>query len=238
MNTAAKVSVIIPTYNHESYIREAVGSVLGQTYPNIEILVVDDGSTDQTKKVLAPYLSKINYIYKANGGTASALNTGIAGATGRYISWLSADDVFRPQKIARQVAKMESGPDLGFIYSSFAVIDALGRIQYEIHSPYYSNKKDMVLKLAEGCFINGSTVMMRKAALEKAGGFDESLAQAHDYDLWLRLIHAFPVGFQDEVLLNYRWHGKNMSQQPDKACEQEVNRRAKKLFPEWLGTGN
>jgi glycosyltransferase involved in cell wall biosynthesis len=235
MSTVAKVSVIIPTYNHERYIRESVSSVLGQTYPNIEILVVDDGSTDQTKKALAAYLSKINYIYKPNGGTSSALNTGMVRATGRYISWLSADDVFRPEKIAKQVAKMESEPGLGFIYSSFAVIDALGKIQYEIHSPYYSDKKEMVLKLAKGCFINGSTVMIRKAALEKVGVFDESLPQAHDYDLWLRLIHAYPVGFQDEILLNYRWHGENMSQQPDKASIQEVERRAKKLFPEWLG---
>lgn len=231
-----KVSVIIPTYNHQRYIRESVGSTLGQTYPNLEVLVVDDGSTDQTLEVLVKnaYLPRILYIYKPNGGTSSALNTGIARATGEYISWLSADDVFRPEKIAKQVAKMESESSLGFIYSSFAVIDALGKVQYEIHSQYYRDKKEMVLKLAEGCFINGSTVMMRKAALEKVGGFDKSLPQAHDYDLWLRLIHAYPYGFQDEILVNYRWHGENMSQHPDKASEQEVKIRAKKLFPEWL----
>ncbi|MHB8124394.1 MAG: glycosyltransferase [Desulfitobacteriaceae bacterium] len=232
-----KVSVVIPTYNHSRYIRESVGSALGQTYPNLEVLVVDDGSTDKTKDVLVnnAYIPQINYIYKTNGGTSSALNAGIARATGEYISWLSADDVFRPEKIARQVAKMESEPGLGFSYSSFAVIDASGKIQYEIHSPYYGNKKEMVIRLSEGCFINGSTVIMRKAALEKVGGFDESLPQAHDYDLWLRLIRAFPFGFQDEILLNYRWHGENMSQQPDKASEQVVKIRAKKLFPEWLG---
>lgn len=231
-----KVSVIIPTYNHQRYIQESVGSALDQTYPNLEVLVVDDGSTDQTLEVLVKnaYLPRILYIYKPNGGTSSALNTGIARATGEYISWLSADDVFRPEKIAKQVAKMESEPSLSLIYSSFAVSDALGKIQYDIHSQYYEDKKEMIIKLAEGCFINGSTVMMRKAALEKVGGFDESLPQAHDYDLWLRLIHAYPYGFQDEILVNYRWHGENMSQQPDKASELEVKIRAKKLFSEWL----
>ena len=232
-----KVSIIIPTYNHKRYIRESVGSALSQTYPNIEVLVVDDGSTDQTLAVLVEnaYLPRINYIYKPNGGTSSALNTGIARATGKYISWLSADDVFRPEKITRQVAKMESEPSLGLIYSSFAAIDGLGKIQYEVHSQYYEDKKEMVIKLAEGCFINGSTVMMRKSALDKVGKFDETLPQAHDHDLWFRFIHDYPIGFQDEILIEYRWHGENMSQHPDKASEERVKIRAKKLFPEWLG---
>ena len=227
------VSVVIPTYNHARYVTQAVESVLNQTYPNIEILVIDDGSTDNTAEVVRPYLSKIQYIYKQNGGTSSALNRGINQATGKYICWLSADDMFVPEKTAKQVFQMESDASLGFSYTSFTIVDAVGKPGDEIHSFYYENKRDMVLKLMEGCFINGSSVMMRKSVLEKTGGFDETLPTAHDYDMWLRLLRNYPCGFLDEQLLKYRWHGENMSLYGVN-CDDRVKDRARELFPEWL----
>lgn len=229
------VSVVIPTYNHARYLRSALNSVIGQSYPNLEVLVIDDGSTDDTVAVLKPYQSHINYIYKKNGGTASALNLGLSRATGKYICWLSADDVFLEHKVAKQVALMESNPSLGFSYTSFEVIDGEGKKQYDAHSPYFPDKQELVRKLMEGCFINGSSVIMRRSALESTGYFDESLPQAHDFDLWLRLLRQYACGFLDEILLAYRWHGQNMSRISDEVSIQSVRERAKRLFPEWLG---
>ncbi|MDQ7092660.1 glycosyltransferase [Desulfosporosinus sp. PR] len=229
-----KVTVVIPTYNHAHYLPQAIDSVLEQKYPNLEVLVIDDGSQDETAQVVAAYQSRINYVYKKNGGTPSALNLGLTLATGKYICWLSADDAMRGDKVAQQVALMETDPSLGFSYTSFVVVNADGEEQYAVDSPYYPNKQDMVTKLMEGCFINGSSVMMRNSALKQVGNFDVELPQAHDYDLWFRFLRYYNCGYLSEYLLAYRWHGKNMSQNPDEACSVTVRERAKQFFPEWL----
>lgn len=229
-----KVSFIVPTYNHARYLPYALNSIINQNYPNLEVLVIDDGSTDETAKLVKPYPSIINYIYKENGGTPSALNLGLSLATGKYVCWLSADDVLIGKKVFKQLELMECDPNMGFSYTSFVVINANGVKQYAVNSAYYSDKREMVRKLMEGCFINGSSVMMRRSALEKIGDFDESLPQAHDYDLWLRFLRHYSCGFLAEPLLAYRWHGKNMSMNPNEACSLLVQERAKQLFPEWL----
>ncbi|HEY8911410.1 MAG TPA: glycosyltransferase [Desulfosporosinus sp.] len=229
-----KVSVVIPTYNHARYLPYALDSVINQSYPNIEVLVIDDGSTDETAEIVKPYSSIINYIYKKNGGTPSALNLGLSTATGKYICWLSADDMLIGGKVSKQVGLMESDLSLGFSYTSFMVIDANGKKQYDVNSFYFPDKQDMVKMLMDNCFINGSSVMMRSSALKEIGYFDESLPQAHDYDLWFRFLRHYSCGFLPEHLLAYRWHGKNMSQNPNEACSVIVRERAKRLFPEWL----
>lgn len=229
-----QVSVLIPTYNYARYVGYAVNSVLEQSYPNVEIIVVDDGSTDNTRDVLKSYASRIHYIYQENGGTGSALNTGIVAAAGKYICWLSSDDVFYPDKVARQVQLMESRPELGFSYTSFCVIDAQGQWQYDVQSPYYPERKEMVQKLMEGCFINGSSVMMSRAALDTVGLFDEAMGMVHDYDLWFRFLRWHPCGFLDEILLGYRWHGENGSFHVQPGFVTPARERAKLLFPEWL----
>lgn len=229
-----KVSFVIPTYNHARYLPNALESVINQSYPNMEVFVIDDGSTDETAKLVKSYRSKINYIYKANGGTPSALNLGLSLVTGEYVCWLSADDALIGEKVSKQVGLMERDPSLGFSYTSFTVIDAKGTKQYDVNSAYYPDKQEMVRKLMEGCFINGSSVMMRSSALKVTGYFDESLPQAHDYDLWFRFLRYYSCGFLDEPLLAYRWHGENMSQNPNEACSRIVREKAKRLFPEWL----
>lgn len=229
-----KVSVVIPTYNHARYLPYSIDSVINQSYPNLEILVIDDGSTDGTAELVKPYSSKINYVYKANGGTPSALNLGLSLATGKYVCWLSADDMLIVDKVAKQVGLMERDLSLGFSYTSFVVIDANGTKQYTVNSAYYPDKQEMVTKLMEGCFINGSSVMMRRSALKIVGDFDVGLPQAHDYDLWYRFLKYYSCGFLAEHLLAYRWHGENMSRTPIEACSQIVQERAKRLFPEWL----
>lgn len=229
-----KVSFVIPTYNHARYLPYALDSIINQSYPNLEVFVIDDGSTDGTAELVKPYLSKINYVYKANGGTPSALNLGLSLVTGKYVCWLSADDALIGDKVSKQVELMERNQGLGFSYTSFVVIDAYGTKQYEVNSAYFSDKQEMVTKLMEGCFINGSSVMMRSSALKVIGYFNESLPQAHDYDLWFRFLRHYSCGFLEEPLLAYRWHGENMSKDPNEACSLIVLERAKRLFPEWL----
>lgn len=229
-----KVSIVIPTYNHARYLPYALNSVLNQSYANIEVLVIDDGSTDGTAELVKPYLSVINYIYKQNEGTPSALNLGLSKAVGKYICWLSADDMLMEDKVTKQVALMESDTSLGFSYTSFIVIDAKGEKQYAVNSLNFPGRREMVTNLIGGCFINGSSVMMRRSALREVGYFDEQLPQAHDYDLWFRFLCHYNCGFLAEHLLAYRWHGENMSQNPDEACTAIVRERAKRLFPEWL----
>jgi len=233
--TVPKVSVVIPTYNHARYVTWAVDSVLRQNYPNCEVIVIDDGSTDTTAQLLKAYGSRISYFYQENGGTSKALNHGLQRATGKYICWLSADDLFLKGKIEKQVQLMESNPQVGFCYTSFVVIDENGLRKYAADSYFFPTRQEMVVNLYRGCFINGSSVMMRKEALEKVGNFDEGLPQAHDYDLWFRFLRHYPAGFIREPLIAYRWHGENMSSQPDYECIRIVKERARALFPEWLG---
>lgn len=229
-----KVSVVIPTYNHARYVVWAVESVLRQKYPNLELIVIDDGSTDDTAQLLRAYRDRIHYIYQANGGTSNALNHGIERASGDYICWLSADDMFLKGKIAKQVQLMESNPQVGFCYTSFVVIDGNGLRLYAADSEFYPSRQEMVVHMHRGCFINGSSVMMRRTALEQVGYFDEGLPQAHDYEMWFRFLRHFPSGFIRELLIAYRWHGENMSSNPDDEWVRIVKDRAKQLFPEWL----
>lgn len=227
-----RVSVVIPTYNYAQYVGLAVKSVLDQSYPDIEIIVVDDGSTDKTREVLIPYVPKIHYYYKDNGGTASALNYGITRTTGKYVCWLSSDDIFLAGKVAKQVSLMEKETALGFSYTSFIVIDGAGNKQYEVHSPFYQDQREMITKLMEGCFINGSSVIMRKSVLDQVGLFDESMATVHDYELWFRLLRSYPCGFLNELLLGYRWHGQNGSLSVPQNFTEPALKKARELFPD------
>ncbi|MEL1135724.1 glycosyltransferase [Desulfitobacterium sp. THU1] len=230
-----KVSVVIPTYNHARYVPWAVESVLRQNYPNLEIIVINDGSTDDTAQRLQAYENRIQVINKSNGGTANALNHGLQRATGDYICWLSADDMFLKEKLIKQVQLMEDNPEVGFCYTSFIVIDENGLNKYTVTSDFHPTRQEMVVNLHRGCFINGSSVMMRSSALERVGPFDEGLPQAHDYELWFRFLRHFPSGFIREPLISYRWHGENMSLKPATECIRIVQQRATELFPEWLG---
>lgn len=203
MNALPKVSVVIPFYNCP-FIQMSVYSALTQTYPNIEVIVVDDGSVRHADK-LAPYFNRIMYIRKENGGTASALNQGIAAATGEYFAWLSSDDVFHPHKIARQIAGMQR-TGAPFSHTAFRYIDVAGQVLSVIHAPPYPVKRELIAALMEGCHVNGSSVVMRMSIFQQTGRFDESLLYTQDYDMWLRTVQHFEWLYLDEPLLDYRVH--------------------------------
>lgn len=198
------VSIIIPFYN-DPYVDQAVASALHQTYPNIEIIVVDDGSTMHQNK-LAPYLGRVHYIGKANGGTASALNYGMSLASGKYVAWLSSDDQFKPEKIARQVAYMEAtGAQIS--YTDFDTLDQYYTITVRNASAKFPSAKALYSSLLDSCAINGCTVMMTKQLFTGMGGFNDRLPYAHDYELWIRVVLAgFALPFINESLTVYRTH--------------------------------
>jgi len=206
------ISVVIPTYNPAQYLREALDSALSQTYGNREIIVVDDGSTDGTPKVLLPYLGHITYLRQANAGVSAARNTGIRAARGEWVAFLDDDDLWHPDKIARQVAA--AGGDSGCV-ASFT-----DRMELADDTVVQSSVKQVAPQVRSGWileelfhhnFICTSSVMVRRQTLLALGGFDESLRQSEDWHLWLRIAARHRWAFVDEVLVTHRARPSSLS---------------------------
>jgi len=198
-----KVSVIIPAYNKAEYTRRTVDSVLAQTYPHVEIIVVDDGSKDQTANVMAEYGGRIHYVFKANGGACSARNEGIRSATGEYVAFLDCDDLYGVEKIKRCVDYLEKNPRFGFVYTAAYFIDEQDEIVGRYDHPR-SREGFIASKLILEDFICNSTVLVRKSILQKAGFFDEEIFTPADWDMWLRLSEIAQAGYIREPLTKYR----------------------------------
>ncbi len=229
MTTTTKlVSIIIPAYNSGEYIKETVDSALKQTYKNAEVIVVDDGSTDKTKMVLAPYVrdKKIKYIYQENKGLAGARNTGVRNSKGEYIIFLDADDLFLPEKVVEQVKVLEKNPDFDVCYCDLThFTDSNPRKYY--HHRYHYPSGNLFEPLLHKQFINPLTVFARRSVFEKYGFFDETLRRSEDWDLWLKWSHAGVKFFYlDKPLAYYRIQGTgNLS-----SVESEPAMKEKNLF--------
>ena len=198
------VSVIIPAYNKSQLTVKTVDSVLAQTYRNIEIIVVDDGSTDDTGLLLGAFTDKIKYVYKKNGGACSARNLGLRQAGGAYISFLDCDDLYEPQKIQRCVEYLEKNGRFGFVHTAAYFIDEKDQVIGTYDHPKSQRTGLVASELIMGNFICNSTAVIRKRCLDKVGGFDETIFPPADWDLWLRLSERFEVGYLDQPLTKYR----------------------------------
>jgi glycosyltransferase involved in cell wall biosynthesis len=198
-----KVSIIIPFYNCP-YVDQAIESALNQTYPTIEVIVVNDGSTKYTDKV-KKYLGKIKYIVKGNGGTATALNTGIKHATGDYFSWLSSDDIYHPEKISKQLQYLRE-KQANVVYSPVIYINSRSEPTSQSIGVSYTNKAFFLDHLLKGCFINGCSVLLKMAVFSRVGLFDETFPYAHDYDFWIRVAQQYDFHYLNEPLIYYRVH--------------------------------
>ncbi len=215
-----KVSVVVPFYNCP-YINQALESLVNQTYKDIEIIVVNDGSTQHSEKII-PYLDKIKYIQKENGGTASALNMGIEHATGEYFCWLSSDDIYYPEKTEIQLAFMKEQKAL-FSHTNYCAINNKGRIitsPLGIHPP---NRLEVIKRISTKNFINGCSVMIDKSVFNHVGVFDETLPYTHDYDLWIRIIQKFDVHYLSRSLLLYRVHKQMGTKKHAATIKKETN---------------
>ena len=201
-----KVSIIIPVYNGERYVSEAIDSVLNQSYKDFEIIVIDDDSKDNTSNILRTYGKKIRWKSQENKGQASALNEGIKMAKGRYIAYLDADDVCLPERFENQVKYLDEHSNVGLVYSDRYQIDENGKIQWIIKSQPHDN-----FILLQKNYIPRSAVMHKRECLDEVGLFDESITGDDDWDMWIRISEKFEMGYMDKPLVKYRVHGENIS---------------------------
>jgi glycosyltransferase involved in cell wall biosynthesis len=207
----SQVSVIIPSYNSARFVAQAVDSVLAQTYPDFEVIVVDDGSTDDTQVVLAAYSGRIRYIRQENRGLAGARNTGFLASRGDYLLFLDSDDLIHPDKLALHVSLMEAEPASGLVYSAWQQINADGT---QVLGEVRPNRQGQLLKelLRRHFFFFASAAVLRRECLERVGLFDESLQWSEDADMWLRLARAgYAFGYIDLPLVQYRIHEDSMT---------------------------
>lgn len=239
MPVSAHVSVIVPVHNCEEYIAAAVQSVLDQHHDGLDVIVVDDGSTDASTAALAPFLGKIRLVQQRKSGPAAARNAGLRVATGSYIAFLDADDWWFGSRLAAQLAAFTRFPDVGIAFSDFCVVNATSRTlmpsgirwKYPLVSsakrtpwlrlftemreinwtvPSRDTNSACAYKghianwLFQGNFVNTSSVLARRDALERAGGFDEKLETEEDYDCWLRLAAEWPFVYLDAPLVAFR----------------------------------
>ena len=222
-NNNPLVSVIIPAYNHEKYIIDCLKSVINQTYSNIEIIVINDGSTDSTERVIKEFINStnndINFISKRNEGICKTLNKGLNIAKGKYISYLASDDMFAPQMIEKQVKFMENNKSIGLVCTDayFIDIDKITNKKYTSYKPIIKKcfkkgiqNKDIFEVLLTGNIILALTTLIKKECFEVLGPFDENLI-FEDYDMWVRITKEYPIGFIDEPLGYYRIHDLNFS---------------------------
>jgi glycosyltransferase involved in cell wall biosynthesis len=201
------VSVIIPTYNRVSMVREAVQSVLEQTYTDYEIIVVDDGSTDNTKGVVTGLSERIVYVYQPNHGRSNARNHGMSMAKGKYIAFLDSDDLFLPTKLEKQVEGIEKRPDVLLSHTSYQWINTINKYTEEVKSGRFSGY--VYPKIIQRCPIATPTVMLRREALGEKIKFEEAISNGEDVILWVRFAHKSPILGIDEALTQVRIHGNN-----------------------------
>ncbi|MBW7474533.1 glycosyltransferase [Paenibacillus oenotherae] len=226
-----KVTIVIPFYN-DPYVTEAVESALAQTYRNLEIIVVDDGSTIHADK-LRQYEGRVHYLGKANGGTASALNHGFRLASGDYIAWLSSDDRFYPEKIERQLEEMERC-GAWISHTGFDQIDGGGRMTALAIMPPNNDKGQFYRALAHSNPVNGCTVMMNKSLYRHIGQFDETLPFTHDLDYWFRVLLAgIPFLLVEKILSAYRVHDGMGTLRHSEVIERESKQTFAKYAKRW-----
>jgi glycosyltransferase involved in cell wall biosynthesis len=195
------VTVVTPSLNHGRFIRETIESVLTQTYPRIEYLVMDGGSTDGTRAILASYGDRLAWVSEPDGGQTAAINTGWRRARGSILAYLNADDTYLPGAIETAVAGLEADRDAGAVYGEGYHVDETGRVI----DRYPTEPFDMA-RLAETCFICQPTVFLRREAVERVGYLDESRRYCMDYDLWIRLARVCRLVYLPAYLANTRLH--------------------------------
>lgn len=231
-----KVSIIIPVYNGSNYLAEAIDSALAQTYKNIEIIVVNDGSCDDgaTEKIALSYGDKIRYFPKENGGSSSALNCGIRNMTGDYFSWLSHDDLYEPQKIEKSVAMIdEKIADRQVVICGGSLIDADGN---KIFHPKRNlvgtvDSVEIFEEFRQGFNINGCAILVPKTIIDTVGFFDENFVYVNDTDYWYRIAVGDYIftGF-DEPLVKTRMHSGQVSVKKANLFVKESAILAEKVF--------
>jgi glycosyltransferase involved in cell wall biosynthesis len=205
------VSVILTTYNYGRFLAGALDSVLGQTFGDFEVIVVDDGSTDDTAAEIGPYLGRprVHYERTNHVGASRARNIGICLARASLIAFLDADDLWLPQKLERQIAVFRADPELGVVYTRRLLIDPEGWQLEHAQPPHYRGQ--VLPHIFRRNFLCFSSSLVRRSVFDSVGLFDEGLPLAMDYDLWLRVALRYRFDYVDEPLVKYRTGHANLS---------------------------
>lgn len=208
LNAAPLVSVVIPTYNRAKVVERALKTAFAQTYRNLEIIIVDDGSTDHTEAALAPYKDRIRYFYQQNQGASAARNRAIQESLGKYIAFLDSDDEWLPAKLEKQIALLEARPDLSFV-ACFSTTETRKYTGYDDHDQQF-------LKFIRQPFTQNMTrYVVRRECFEKYGLFDTSIHGPEDWELWLRLLkQGCRFGYIPEPLMAYTYSDDAISNRP------------------------
>lgn len=223
------VSIIIPVYNGEKFIKECVESALNQTYDSFEVIIVDDGSTDRTLDIITG-IDGTNILIKSNGGTASALNTGIRNAKGNWIHWLSADDVLYPEAVEIMIKEIGLTPvNHNYIYySNYDIIDENSDVTGEFIEPLQRNfktKEERFQELLGNYYGNGSSTMIHKSVFEKIR-FDEEIPYFEDYDFMLNAMkNGIDMKLVSKKTLKYRRHSGQLTNRVDNSLANKIRNK-------------
>jgi glycosyltransferase involved in cell wall biosynthesis len=227
------VSVVIPTYQHADFVGQAVQSVLEQTCQEIEVIVVNDGSTDRTLEILESFGTRITVITQDNRGLAAARNVGILHSRGEIIAFLDADDVWLPEKLEKQLDLFKKKPGVGLVFSDAWIFD--GELTIGKYSQRVVPQAGWVQnKLFEEDFVPMPSVMVRRTCFDQVGLFDETLRSCEDYDMWLRISRVWEIDFVPQPLALYRISPNQMSQNLERMLANQIQVKKKALldYPE------
>ncbi|WP_288944507.1 glycosyltransferase [uncultured Marinobacter sp.] len=198
------VSVVTPTFNRGRFLPEAVASVLAQTHTDLELIIVDDGSVDDTRKVLEPYLAdrRVRYFYQENRGQSHARNLALEHAEGDVIAFLDSDDLWAPDKLEKQLAVLRVKPEVDIVHGDEAMIDEQGAVVSFENMRRYSGR--ITRRLLADNSVSITTALVRRRCFDEMGGFDTSVGVADDYELWLRFSARYCFHYEPGIVASYR----------------------------------
>lgn len=224
------VSVIIPVYNGEKYIEEAMNSVYAQTFRDFELIVINDGSTDCIEGRLEKYRNRMIYLAQENRGISAARNHGLQVARGTLIAFLDADDIWLPQKLERQVEFARAHPEYGIVAADVEAFDKRGILNCSVKNRYPISNGYVMEKLLFYNWIGTSAAMVQRECFEKVGTFDEEPGiLGEDWMMWVRIAAQYPIYFIDEVLVRHRVHPESISHSDPEAQFLNLFRNLEKL---------
>lgn len=215
------VSVIIPNFNHAQYLGDAIRSVLDQSYANVEVIVVDDGSTDQSRAVAAQFGDRILYLYQTNRGLSAARNTGIQAARGEYIGLLDADDLYEPHFVSTMLVALQSDPTAAGVFCGYQFVDQQNRPLPQVEARQVPNEQ-LYETLLDGNFFVPESILVHRSCYISAGHFDETLRACEDWDMWLRISRQYKIIGTNLVLTRHRVLAGSMSSDPTRMIQNRM----------------
>lgn len=228
--SAPLVTVIIPTFNRAQLLTEAIDSVLGQAWQDFELLIVDDGSTDNTRQVVATIADpRIQYIHQSNQGISRAMNTGLFQARGKYIARLDSDDLWLPCMLQSLTHALETNPDHGLAYAKAQSMDASGQLLDEIRGLPLWYPDDAFASMLYGDVTCNVAIVVRSDCVAKAGGLDPSFTVHEDWDLWVRVARNCPFYFVDKIVALHRYHPHNITGKKSAQYADNIDERVRVL---------